>query len=67
VLEWEKKREGGGHEVKSEKAYVEIAIDEDVFVLDIAVRDALTVEVVDGFDHLSEHETRLTLREAFVL
>ena len=49
------------------KTYVEIAIDEDVFVLDITVRDALTVEVVDGVDNLSEHETSLPLREAFVL
>jgi hypothetical protein len=49
------------------KTYVEVAIDEDVFILDITVRDALTVKVVDGFDDLSEYETSLALREAFVL
>ena len=61
------KKNGRPRGKSEKKAYVEIAIDEDVFVLDIAVRDALTVEVVDGFDDLSEHETRLSLREAFVL
>jgi hypothetical protein len=62
TLEWEKIAGARGT-----KTYVEIAIDEDVFVLDITVRDALTVEVVDGFDDLSEYETGLTLREALVL
>lgn len=62
TLEWEKKMRTRGA-----KTYVEVAIDEDVFILDITVRDALTVKVVDGFDDLSEYETSLALREAFVL
>jgi hypothetical protein len=47
--------------------HVEVAVYEDVLILDIAVCDTLTVEVVDGFDDLREYKTCLALREALVL
>jgi hypothetical protein len=43
------------------KTYVEIVIYENVFILYVAVGDALTVEVVDSFDNLGEYKTRLAL------
>ena len=47
--------------------HVEVAVYEDVLILDIAVSDTLTVEVVDGFDDLREYKTCLVLRKALVL
>jgi hypothetical protein len=49
------------------KTYVEIIIYENVFILYIAVGDALTVEVVDSFHNLGEYKTCLVLRKTFVL
>jgi hypothetical protein len=51
-LEWETKRRRAG-------TYVEIAIHENVLILNVTVGDALTVEIVDSFDRLREYETRL--------
>jgi len=53
-LEWENKR-------RRAETYVEIAVHENVLILDVTVGDALTVEVVDSFDRLPEYETRLGL------
>ena len=54
TLEWENKR-------RRAETYVEIAIHENVLILNITVGDALTVEVMDNFDRLREYETRLRL------
>jgi hypothetical protein len=48
-------RGGGG------RRYIEVAIHKDIFILDVAVRDALAVEVIDSFDDLRKHETCLAL------
>lgn len=47
--------------------HIKVAVNKNVLVLDITVRDTLTVEVVDGFDDLSEYKSCLILREPLVL
>lgn len=47
--------------------HVEAAVNKNVFVFDITVRDTLTVEIVDGFYDLSEYKSCLVLREPLVL
>ena len=47
--------------------YVEIFVDNQVLVLDVAVRYALTIEVVDCFHDLREDITCLVLGKALVL
>ena len=47
--------------------HVEVAVHENVLILDIAVRDTLTIEVVNGFNDLREYKSCLALREALVL
>lgn len=42
-------------------------VDEDVLVLDVAVRHALAIEIVHDVDDLGEDVPRLRFREAFVL
>lgn len=48
-------------------AYVEVTVDKDILVLDIAVRNALAIEVINGLDHLRENISRLILRKPFML
>ncbi len=48
-------------------AYLQISIHDEVLVLDVAMSDALAVQIVDGLDHLGEDVTRLILRQTLVL
>lgn len=48
-------------------AYLQISIHDEVLVLDVAMSDALAVQIVDGLDHLREDVTRLILRQTLVL
>lgn len=49
------------------QAYLEIFVDHQVFIFDIPVRYANTVQIMDSFDDLRENIASLIFGEAFVL
>ncbi len=49
-----------------EMTYLEVSIDDEVFVFDITVRDSLTVQVMHGLDNLRKDVPCLVLRQSLV-
>lgn len=48
-------------------SHLEVTVDQNILILDIAVRDTLTVEVINSLNHLCEDISRLILRKSFML
>jgi len=52
--------------VIDERFYLEIFVNHQVFVLDVAMGDSMTIQVMDGFHYLTKDIPSLVLRQTFM-